>query len=83
MATIIGFENSENVLIGTPKDDSIDGLSGNDQLYGYFNSDTLVGGSGNDLLAGQYDTDGVTGGAGVDQFNFSSHCRKRHMPHSG
>ena len=46
----------------------LEGLGGNDTLYGSVKDDLLVGGDGNDVLAGGQGFDTMTGGAGADRF---------------
>lgn len=47
---------------------TIDGLDGNDSLFGGQKADTLIGGNGNDVLCGMQGADILTGGAGNDTF---------------
>ena len=49
---------------------TLDGLSGNDHLWGFGGNDTLSGGAGDDWLAGGTGQDNVNGGAGADSFVF-------------
>jgi Ca2+-binding RTX toxin-like protein len=51
MATIRG-NNADNILTGTPNDDSIFGLGGKDKLFGLAGIDLLDGGTGNDRMEG-------------------------------
>lgn len=53
-------------LIGTFRDDTLDGGDGADTLLGLFGADVLVGGEGNDLLLGGFGADTLRGGAGND-----------------
>jgi Ca2+-binding RTX toxin-like protein len=73
-------------IIGTPVNDTlegsttpyrqgredfhIEGLAGNDKLFGSFGDDQLLGGPGNDDLVGNAGDDGLTGGTGGDDFAF-------------
>ncbi|PPD40132.1 MAG: hypothetical protein CTY16_18040, partial [Methylobacter sp.] len=47
-------------------DDTLNGLGGNDKLYGDSGNDTLVGGLGNDTLYGDGGNDTLNGGLGND-----------------
>lgn len=53
-------------LIGTYRDDLIDGGGGNDRLIGGRGNDGLDGGGGNDYLLGQAGNDRLAGGDGRD-----------------
>lgn len=75
MATITGYDNSNDRLEGTTDGDMISGLSGNDTLIGGAGQDTLYGGDGDDFIdtagyAGGYSSksqdDVVDGGSGYD-----------------
>ncbi len=66
--------DAENVVVGTPGDDNLDGTAvkdfiladaGNDTLTGDAGDDTLFGGSGNDLLDGGDDDDLLAGDGGI------------------
>lgn len=46
----------------------IDGLDGNDSIFGGRQDDTLNGGNGDDILVGMQGADILTGGAGNDVF---------------
>jgi Ca2+-binding RTX toxin-like protein len=54
---------------GDETDNVIDGLAGNDQLFGNGGDDTLRGGVGNDALDGGNGNDVLDGGAGNDSLN--------------
>lgn len=56
------------VLVGSPRADTLSGAGGNDRLYGEASRDTLIGGGGNDRLDGGKGTDIMTGGAGNDTY---------------
>lgn len=67
-----------NVLRGTPDEDTLIGLAGNDRLYGLDCGDLLDGGTGQDILwgGGKRDTllgrrgnDHLIGGSGSDRLN--------------
>lgn len=71
--TIVGFDGQSNsgdiytnVFYGGAGNDSLDGLGGDDQLYGGTDADTVLGGSGNDLVQGDAGTDRLLGGDGND-----------------
>lgn len=66
--------DAENVVVGTPGDDNLDGTAvkdfiladaGNDTLTGDAGDDTLFGGSGNDRLEGGGDDDLLAGDGGI------------------
>ena len=66
--------SDENVLVGVITSGShqlvlvIDGMSGDDVLYGGAGDDTLKGGDGDDKLIGGAADEMLTGGAGDDLF---------------
>ncbi|MBC7738643.1 MAG: Hint domain-containing protein, partial [Candidatus Saccharibacteria bacterium] len=71
--TLVGFDHQglsgdvfTNVFYGNAGHDSLDGLGGNDQLYGGDDGDTVIGGSGNDLLHGDAGGDVLSGGGDSD-----------------
>jgi peptidoglycan/xylan/chitin deacetylase (PgdA/CDA1 family) len=55
-----------DLLMGTPRADTIGGLAGNDSLYGRPGADKLIGGPGDDRLRGDEGQDKLSGGAGDD-----------------
>ena len=68
----------DDVILGTPNGDTIDGLEGNDVICGEGGDDiinggpgddTITGGGGNDVLNGDAGNDTLTGGASVDTLN--------------
>ncbi|MEM7671605.1 MAG: fasciclin domain-containing protein, partial [Pseudomonadota bacterium] len=62
------LEPVENLrLVGTRKDDFLQGGGGNDKAFGRSGADILEGGNGNDLLAGGRGEDILDGGAGNDR----------------
>ena len=65
---VVGGATAGNDLLGGYQDmaNRIDGLEGNDQLYGGGFGDELMGGSGNDVLHGQDGDDHLDGGSGDD-----------------
>lgn len=50
----------------------LNGMGGNDTLYGYHGSDWVYGGSGNDIMSGSSGQDWVYGGSGSDIVNGGS-----------
>jgi hypothetical protein len=50
----------------------LNGMGGNDTLYGYHGSDWIYGGSGNDEMSGSSGQDWVYGGSGSDTVNGGS-----------
>lgn len=50
----------------------LNGMGGNDTLYGYHGSDWVYGGSGNDIMSGSSGQDWVYGGSGSDTVNGGS-----------
>jgi Ca2+-binding RTX toxin-like protein len=71
MATINGTSDDDTTLSGSVKNDSINGLDGNDELYGDSGADVLNGGIGNDYLQGDAgaDTYLIGGADGLDWIN--------------
>lgn len=68
MATINGNDN-DNVLVGTPNEDTIRGRDGDDILVGRGDDDRLRGGDGDDFLSGRDGDDNMRGGDGNDVYN--------------
>lgn len=60
-----GFNEINTVTTG---DDTIDGLSGNDVIFGDNGSDTISGSDGNDTIFGGQGADILSGGVGNDTF---------------
>lgn len=56
----------DDVILGTPSGDVIDGLGGNDLICGEDGNDEITGGPGNDHIFGGRGKDDITGGAGDD-----------------
>ncbi|BAL26797.1 calcium-binding protein [Azoarcus sp. KH32C] len=54
------------ILTGSKKNDTLNGGSTDDQLYGRQGNDILNGGDGNDLLFGEAGSDSLNGGIGND-----------------
>ncbi|WP_200384611.1 putative Ig domain-containing protein [Rhodocyclus tenuis] len=59
--------DGDDLLYGTPGNDSLNAGLGNDTVMGQAGNDTLVGGDGNDLLFGGAGDDTLDGGAGNDK----------------
>ncbi|MEO1191158.1 MAG: cellulose binding domain-containing protein [Pseudomonadota bacterium] len=59
--------DGDDVLMGNAQANVIEGLDGDDSLYGMGGDDTLSGGSGTDLLAGGGDADRLNGGSQADR----------------
>jgi Ca2+-binding RTX toxin-like protein len=57
----------DNFIVGSTRDDQIDGLGGADLLSGGAGKDTLSGGSGTDTVFGGIGNDTLDGGAGADR----------------
>ena len=68
LASLPGVVVTENDLIlGTPGDDSLAGGIGSDTIFGYAGNDTLLGGAGFDTLRGGDGNDTLDGGLGRDR----------------
>jgi Ca2+-binding RTX toxin-like protein len=60
-------ENTQQIIFGNKTaNGAIQGLAGDDHLYGGAGNDTLTGNNGNDYLEGNEDSDTLDGGAGND-----------------
>lgn len=59
-------EANDQSVIGFVWADTLDGLGGNDSLYGRQGNDTLQGGAGQDSVYGDQGNDVVSGGSGDD-----------------
>lgn len=57
---------SNNLVIGTPAADTLEGLSGNDLVRGLEGGDLLLGKDGSDRLEGGHGDDYIEGGTGND-----------------
>ncbi|NRB57795.1 MAG: type I secretion C-terminal target domain-containing protein, partial [Salinicola sp.] len=64
LSTLLG--NNDNIVEGTSANETLDGGTSSQRLYGYEGNDTLNGGDGNDLLRGGAGDDTLNGGAGND-----------------
>src|SRR6056297_490576 len=71
MAVLTG-DNTDNLLIGGPDNDTIDGFGGNDTLEGGAGTDDLRGGTGADLInpGDNTDFDYIVAGPGADTIDF-------------
>ncbi len=58
--------DGDDVIIGTPITDTIDGLGGNDVICGGGGDDFINGGAGNDRILGEAGNDKLAGGSGND-----------------
>ncbi|BCW90363.1 hypothetical protein sos41_35310 [Alphaproteobacteria bacterium SO-S41] len=72
--TFIGIENltgsqAGDILGGNEDANTIDGLGGNNYIYGAGGDDILGGGENDDLLEGQGGNDTLSGRAGIDILN--------------
>ena len=65
---IVGTER-DDILDGTPNRDTILGKGGNDIIFGSWNDDTLNGGTGDDRLFGNWGNDILQGADGSDALN--------------
>jgi Ca2+-binding RTX toxin-like protein len=61
--------NGNDVILGRPTAETINGRGGHDRICGGGGNDTLVGGTGNDRLFGQGGNDRVDGGIGNDRLD--------------
>jgi Ca2+-binding RTX toxin-like protein len=66
---VITGTNANDVLVGTPYDDTIYGLDGNDQIDGLGGHDTIYAGDGNDVVRGEECDDTMYGGPGKDRMD--------------
>jgi len=57
-----------NVMVTAGANGRLNGLGGDDELWGSAGADTLDGGAGDDVLRGQGGADSFIGGSGNDQF---------------
>ena len=72
--------NGDDLILGTPEHDILNGFQGNDRIFGLAGDDLISGGEGDDLLQGDagYDQlfgnigrDILSGGQGVDRLTGS------------
>lgn len=59
--------NGDDVILGTPGPDTINGLGGNDRICGGDRGDTINGGAGNDRIFGFKGADTLSGGTENDR----------------
>jgi Ca2+-binding RTX toxin-like protein len=69
--TLIGIENVtasafNDSLVGSTAANVLDGVDGNDLIYGNLGNDTILGGAGDDLVFGEQDNDLIYGFFGLD-----------------
>ena len=64
--TILLASDGDDVRFAYPEGSVIDGLAGNDSLFGNLGDDQLLGGEGDDQLEGAEGDDQLEGGAGND-----------------
>ncbi len=57
---------SGNTMLGTSRDDRIEGYNGDDSIRGFGGDDLLGGGAGDDILDGGKGNDRIFGGDGID-----------------
>ena len=68
---IIGYIHSNNIIKGGGGDDKLYGQGWNDTMYGGDGNDLIESGSGNDTLIGGKGDDTLTGGYGNDTYIFN------------
>lgn len=66
-ALLLGADGPDDVLVGKTLFDQIQGMYGNDTLFGGAGQDVLMGGLGNDELSGGTGEDTLDGGEGYDR----------------
>lgn len=69
MQHLVGTNGSDTIEATLPDGYTIEGLDGNDRLFGGNLDDRLDGGTGNDMLDGGDANDMLIGRAGADQLN--------------
>jgi Ca2+-binding RTX toxin-like protein len=69
-ALLLGADGPDDMLVGKTLFDQIQGLYGNDTLFGGAGQDVLMGGLGNDELSGGTGEDTLDGGEGYDRALF-------------
>lgn len=67
MATILNDDSVNETIEGTTGADKLFGKGGIDYLYGFSGNDVLDGGAGNDVLSGEAGKDTLIGGKGADE----------------
>ncbi|WP_298082303.1 calcium-binding protein, partial [uncultured Campylobacter sp.] len=68
---IIGYVHSNNIIKGGGGDDKLYGQGWNDTMYGGDGNDLIEGGSGNDTLIGDKGDDTLNGSVGNDTYVFN------------
>ena len=58
--------NGDDLILGTPEQDTLNGFQGKDRLFGLAGGDLISGGEGDDLLQGDAGDDRLFGNAGRD-----------------
>lgn len=79
----LGRAIEDLILIGTAKDDRLNGKGGNDLLRGLGGNDRLMGNNGDDLLEGGRGRDQIFGGPGSDRFLFAGRTSVAALSTSG
>ncbi len=69
---LIGSEFTDANLAGNDLANKIEGLGGDDYIFGGLSADTLLGGDGNDNIMGHVGADIIDGGAGLDYISYTS-----------
>ncbi|CAN0359651.1 unnamed protein product, partial [Ectocarpus sp. 13 AM-2016] len=64
--------DADEILVGDPGAETLQGGGGDDGLWGRSGDDSLNGGSGDDTLLGGQGDDSLTGGSGSDTFRWVS-----------
>ncbi len=72
MVTKNGTPSNDSLVGGNNTADILNGFGGNDTLIGLGQADALNGGAGNDVLIGGAGADTLDGGAGIDEVLYSS-----------
>jgi len=67
--TIVGNDNTNDIIRGTPGNDVIDSLGGNDIIFGNGGNDEICGGNGNDVINGGNGDERINSGDGSDIIN--------------
>ena len=68
---IVGYVHTHNIIKGEGGDDKLYGQGWNDTMYGGDGNDLIEGGSGNDTLIGDVGNDILKGGIGDDTYVFN------------
>ena len=71
--SLSSLDSTGELIRGTDADNnSLNGTSGGDMIYGYDGADVLNGLDGNDVLIGGQGDDTLTGGGGADEFEWNA-----------